>query len=275
MSVGVEINLKSSTSANFENKSRKDIEDGIGIGNCGNLNLNVTLIKTSEPLKIPFSKAHFNNRKISSSLTGSSTTTNASSFAGSIGNKAELKLKVNCESPQIFSIDTTTPCQDDNGARDGKTGTGGANRDSSNENENNTSNFNSLLPSLTGYRETEISTSSGFNSDTDSEDSPFYSSDIDSDTSSEPPLLWNFADYFSNLPGNDWCVRIPQIFIEDEFNLFEFPDVFSCPLTLTDVETQPKNDCEEYTFDDLIDFITIEDLTGRQKGNGIFINNIS
>ena len=71
MSVGVEINLKSSTSANFENKSRKDIEDGIGIGNCGNLNLNVTLIKTSEPLKIPFSKAHFNNRKISSTLTGS------------------------------------------------------------------------------------------------------------------------------------------------------------------------------------------------------------
>lgn len=74
------------------------------------------------------------------------------------------------------------------------------------------------------------------------------------------------------MPGNDWCVRIPQCFIEDEFNLFELPDVFKCPLTLTDYNIEEERDIEteegesdEYTFDDLIDFITIEDLTGTSQ----------
>jgi hypothetical protein len=107
--------------------------------------------------------------------------------------------------------------------------------------------------------------SSGFNSDLeDGDESPFYSSDIDSDTESEAPILWNFADYFSSLPGNDWCARIPQSFIDDEFNLFELPNVFKCPLTLTDYADKSSRGEEgvDYTFDDLLDFISIEDLSG-------------
>lgn len=146
-----------------------------------------------------------------------------------------------------------------------------------------------LLSSVTGalnvagYRDIlPDGTSSGFSSDIDSDDSD--GSDVDSDTSHEPPLLWSFAEYFASLPGHDFCVRIPPAFIQDEFNLFELPDVFHCPRRFADVTGEAEErtrawrsravivrvSClcwlggmsDEHSFDDLLDFITIEDLTG-------------
>ena len=143
-----------------------------------------------------------------------------------------------------------------NGSKEG-TGKNSTNTSNSALNTSNT------LPNTSEYRGDTNGTSSGFHSDLDS-DSQFYSSDIDSDASSDPPLIWSFHDYFSNLPGNDWCVRVPQSFIDDEFNLFELPDVFKCPLTLTD-KTEELREFDEYAFDDLIDFVTIEDLTGKHN----------
>lgn len=241
------------------------------------------------PLKIPqpknsvkFSLNHANNDQNNANCTNnivSTSTTTSTSFS-----LPKNKI-MNCDSPQIFSIESRAEsrglkstiagvsgisvdsvsgiitassvkgsCVADKNTEKGDTQMGNTQRGDSND--------------FGGYR--EVGTSSGFNSDLDS-DSPFYSSDIDSDSSSEPPILWNFADYFANLPGNDWCVRIPQCFIDDEFNLFELPDVFCCSLILTDEPcSKEKEEFKEYGFDDLIDFITIEDLTGTQCTYFIF-----
>lgn len=205
------------------------------------------------PLKIPIPKNAKISTKCSTTTTSVTTTTTNSSFVGSLPKKNILK----CDSPQIFSIESrpeTVVCDDSSNKMISAT--------SSKQKMKQSGSIQESGSVFEGYR--EIGTSSGFNSDLDSE-SPFYSSDIDSDSSEEPPLLWNFADYFANLPGNDWCVRIPQCFIEDEFNLFQLPDVFRCALTLTDDPETQKEDFEEYNFDDLLDFIVIEDLTGIFK----------
>lgn len=220
----------------------------------------VNLDSSTVPLKIPIPKNVQNSKNNNSTAKCSSHTTPSttnSSFMGSLPKKIVLK----CDSPQIFSIESRLEAGDSRVPEDGEKGTGnGAGVGGSSKTQTIVTST-AGKECFEGYR--ELGTSSGFNSDLDSE-SPFYSSDIDSDTSEEPPLLWNFADYFANLPGNDWCVRVPQNFIEDEFNLFELPNVFKCPLTLTD-ETEEKEEFDEYVFDDLIDFITIEDLTGKQK----------
>ena len=207
------------------------------------------------PLKIPIPKNPQNSIKCSLNTTPSTTN---SSFIGSLPKKIVLK----CDSPQIFSIESRLECGESRVPQDNGTGTNAGTSVATASTAAGTVNSKTLSKEsvFEGYR--ELGTSSGFNSDLDS-DSPFYSSDIDSDSSDEPPLLWNFADYFSNLPGNDWCVRVPQCFIEDEFNLFELLNVFMCPLTLTDEILKDKEEFQEYAFDDLIDFITIEDLTGK------------
>lgn len=220
----------------------------------------VDLNSSTVPLKIPIPKNGQNPNKNTQITTKCSSHTTPSTTNSSFGGSLPKKIVLKCDSPQIFSIESRLEAGDGRVPEDGENGTGaGAGTDGNNK-TNVTSATNSKEV-FEGYR--ELGTSSGFNSDLDSE-SPFYSSDIDSDTSEEPPLLWNFADYFANLPGNDWCVRVPQCFIEDEFNLFELPNVFKCPLTLTD-ETEEKEEFDEYVFDDLIDFITIEDLTGKQN----------
>lgn len=223
-------------------------------------------LNTTGPLKIPIPK----NGQIPSKCAMAATTSNTtnSSFIGSLPKRIVLK----CDSPQIFSIESRPECGE--GAKPGTDGAGEGKKASGNKLISNNGNEGQAEMGFEGYR--EVGTSSGFNSDVDSE-SPFYSSDIDSDTSEDPPLLWNFADYFANLPGNDWCVRIPQCFIEDEFNLFELPDVFRCSLTLTDEPqvSKEKEEFEEYTFDDLIDFITIEDLTGNLTVMKLTFNHLS
>lgn len=209
-------------------------------------------LNTTGPLKIPLPKNGQMPLKCTTGTT-TSTTTN-SSFIGSLPKRIVLK----CDSPQIFSIESRPEYGE--GTKQADSAVGDGNKSSGNKLIS--SNEGKAEIGFEGYR--EVGTSSGFNSDVDSE-SPFYSSDIDSDTSEDPPLLWNFADYFANLPGNDWCVRIPQCFIDDEFNLFELADVLRCSLTLTDElqASKEKEEFEEYTFDDLIDFVTIEDLTGN------------
>lgn len=228
----------------------------MSIGLYVNEEENVDLNFSTVPLKIPIPK---NNKlvttKCSSNITLSTTN---SSFIGSLPKKIVLK----CDSPQIFSIESKidfgeSRAPEDGGLKKAETACSGATGTAI------TTTTSTQEPAFEGYR--ELGTSSGFNSDLDSE-SPFYSSDVDSDTSEEPPLMWNFADYFANLPGNDWCVRVPHSFIEDEFNLFELPNVFRCSLTLTD-ETVEKDDFDEYGFDDLIDFITVEELTGKMRSD--------
>ena len=214
-------------------------------------------LNSTGPLKIPIPKNAQTSTKCS--VTAAASTTN-SSFIGSLPKKIVLK----CDSPQIFSIESRPDCGESSKNYDESSKAcvdDSGNKPSSSAKSNIYTASTQETVVFEGYR--EVGTSSGFNSDLDSE-SPFYSSDIDSDTSDEPPLLWNFADYFANLPGNDWCVRIPQCFIEDEFNLFELPDVFRCPLTLTDETGSGKEEYDEYVFDDLLDFITIEDLTGKR-----------
>lgn len=244
--------------------------------------------QSSEPLKIPLPKTGNQStsfkagRNTSSSTvsTGSTenvaTTTSGSTATGAINcvSTSNSSLgpkegggfntdKFRGDSPQIFSIESSRVLGETDGKVVDYSGAFG-----------------------TGYREAAAAAEEKFangdgtdcQSEFDSDDgdgdgdgdnnSPFYSSDIDSDTSTDPPLLWNFADYFATIPGNDWCARIPQCFIEDEFNLFELPDVFRCPLTLTDERkniSEGEENEEDYTFDDLIDFITIEDLTGKKK----------
>lgn len=241
----------------------------IGLNEEESVNLNSSTV----PLKIPIPKYVQNSKNNNSTTKCSSHTTPSttnSSFMGSLPKKVVLK----CDSPQIFSIESRLETGDILVPEDGEKGTGnGAGTGGNNKTQKTQPIATSTVSKedFEGYR--ELGTSSGFNSDLDSE-SPFYSSDIDSDTSEEPPLLWNFADYFANLPGNDWCVRVPQNFIEDEFNLFELPNVFKCSLTLTD-EAGEKEEFDEYVFDDLIDFITIEDLTGKQKVKKIaYCNNL-
>lgn len=215
---------------------------------------------STEPLKIPLPKTGGNIKGPYTKSKSTSGTTPSTALSTGTGSTTAVNDKF--LDTQIFSIDSAS-----------------INKLGNLENEREKVDYSAFG---TGYRaevlddkDEEASFCSGNvqeeSDDFESDDgnSPFYSSDIDSDTSSEPPLLWNFADYFANLPGNDWCVRIPQCFIEDEFNLFELPDVFKCPLTLTDNNVEEERDIEteegegdEYTFDDLIDFITIEDLTG-------------
>lgn len=221
-----------------------------------------TVAVTSEPLKIPLPKFQRTIKVTNNAGSSFGSPINSSSFGDStIADKTEKQLILNCDSPQIFSLNNEIEVEEEEVAAGGEVG----DKEKAGGNGNNLRESAKLASDFgTGYRE-PTGVSSGFNSDLDSDEgSPFYSSDIDSDTSSDPPLLWNFADYFSNLPGNDWCVRIPQCFIEDEFNLFELPDVFKCPLTLTDFSGEEKR-WDEYAFDDLIDFITIEDLTGKHK----------
>lgn len=105
-------------------------------------------------------------------------------------------------------------------------------------------------------------------SDGDDDDSEQDDDDEFSDGSNDyPSRRWNFEDYFAGLPGNDWCVRIPESFIHDEFNLFEFPDVFRCPLRLTDFPVDSeKRYTEDYAFDDLLELLTTEDLECNLRG---------
>lgn len=240
--------------------------------------------QSSEPLKIPLPKTgnqstSFKAGRNTSRSTGSTgnvattATTSGSTAAGAINcvSTSNSSLgpkegggfntdKFRGDSPQIFSIESSRVLGETDSKVVDYSGAFG-----------------------TGYREAsaaaaaEVKLAAGEGTDRQSEfdsddgdgdnnsNSPFYSSDIDSDTSTDPPLLWNFADYFATIPGNDWCARIPQCFIEDEFNLFELPDVFRCPLTLTDERKNISEGEDDYTFDDLIDFITIEDLTGKRR----------
>ena len=241
---------------------------------------------STEPLKIPQPKVgNLKTFKTASSTgsTGNTITSNsvingASTSTSSLGVDRVIKggfgsfntdEKFRFDSPQIFSIESRTEPQTliqqfgdySSAFGRGYRENGSESKDLKEENGEENERHN-------GDNSEGIRDGSNFESGDDT-NSPFYSSDIDSDTSSEPPLLWNFADYFANLPGNDWCVRIPQCFIDDEFNLFELPDVFKCPLTLTDRATKNHSEMEEeeeeeYSFDDLIDFITVEDLTGMQ-----------
>ncbi len=96
--------------------------------------------------------------------------------------------------------------------------------------------------------------------DDDNDDESGSESDF-SNESSDYPSNWCFEDYFAQLPGNDWCVRIPAAFIHDEFNLFEFPDVFRCPLRLSDEKRNGERwYTDDYGFDDLLELITTDDL---------------
>lgn len=211
----------------------------------------VSDIIAAEPLKIPLPRTGQVSLKFSTSTSANNSNHSINSSSGSfpINNKEEeVATGSKCGTPTMFAIDS----------RPNSTGwtfnTVNGNKLDSKMKENNrfpqykasvsisnVSSVNVIDSSshlFSSYRE---GTSSGFNSDLDDDsESPFDSSDLDSNTSSEPPLLWNFADYFANLLGNDWCVRIPQNFIEDEFNLFELPDVFKCSLTLTDQEINPE-----------------------------------
>ena len=92
------------------------------------------------------------------------------------------------------------------------------------------------------YREVAGSSSASFNSDLDysSEDDSEDYSDSDYDDECDNSVSWSFEDYFMGLPGNDWCARIPLSFLQDEFNLFELPDVFKCPLRFTDYPEDPE-----------------------------------
>jgi hypothetical protein len=93
--------------------------------------------------------------------------------------------------------------------------------------------------------------------------------DSDGDEFSDDDRLssqWSFEDYFAGLPGNDWCVRVPGAFIHDEFNLFEFPDVFRCPLRLTDFPgASQKRYTDDFGFDDLLELVTTEDVECTEK----------
>ena len=203
----------------------------------------VSDIIAAEPLKIPLPRTGQVSLKFSTSTSTNNSNLSINSSSGS------FQIYNKDGTPTMFAIESrpnSTGCCTFN--------TVDGNKLDSKMKENtrftqskasvSTSNFSSVnvidasKHLFSSYRE---GTSSGFNSDLDDDsESPFDSSDLDSNTSSEPPLLWNFADYFANLSGNDWCVRIPQNFIEDEFNLFELPDVFKCSLTLTDQEINPE-----------------------------------
>lgn len=96
------------------------------------------------------------------------------------------------------------------------------------------------------YREVARSSSASFNSDLEysSGDNSEDYSDSDFDDEYDNSVSWSFEDYFMGLPGNDWCARIPLSFLQDEFNLFELPDVFRCPLRFTDYPEDPdKGKC--------------------------------
>lgn len=259
-------------------------------------NIPITTTTTTKPLRIPISKIRsvkLNCNQLQLSGTASSIPSGSSSFDVHVQNRSNLISPL-----PIFTIDShahayahdeecsgTKIIKTASGRGDKMTNKSGSNNTGNNLNEQrttttvpNSSNENVNIKSnlITSFRE---GTSSGFSSDLD-EDSTSSNSDIDSDTSDEPPLLWNFADFFAAQPGHDWCVRVPETFIQDEFNLFELPDVFQCPLRLTDLPPIPGKSkyifeglyfiftihvleyTEEYTFDDLLEFIIIEDLIG-------------
>lgn len=101
------------------------------------------------------------------------------------------------------------------------------------------------------YRDVSASSTTGLSStfefsiseddeDEDDDEEDDDSDDDYSDSTDTYPMQWRFEDYFSGLPGNDWCVRVPVAFIHDEFNLFELPDIFKCPLRLTDYPNNPE-----------------------------------
>lgn len=94
------------------------------------------------------------------------------------------------------------------------------------------------------YRDVTASSTAGLSSafefsESDDDDDSEDSDDDDGDNdcfSEDESIQWCFEDYFAGLPGNDWCVRVPTVFFQDEFNIFELPDVFHCPLRLTDFQ---------------------------------------
>ena len=242
---------------------------------------------STEPLKIPLPKTGIVKPYAdtetastgSAASTGNTVTSTTTSGLGTEKGIVKGKNSYNYgkflgDSPQIFSIESRTEQPSSSFTKlGGDEGCKGKEVDYSAFGTGYRDNRDEVREGVDEYVEggsSGVQEESDF--DSDEGNSPFYSSDIDSDASSEPPLLWNFADYFANLPGNDWCTRIPQCFIEDEFNLFELPNVFKCALTLTDTATNEQQrsanaseteESDDYSFDDLIDFITIEDLTGK------------